>query len=211
MNVTLPSFGGRRVFWGKFYPFLFVSVLRFFFICWESFNIFSQNFLQLFLVLAWGSLHSKFFFTSCPPSAGHHFGIFLSLFWQIVLDICQVFSHGILGRCCCSSEGHCTIFLIWRNISLILSNCSIFSHELCSLVLGITLIITNITKFFTSCPPLLGAILPFWGISWPILAYYIYFLKIAQYFLMIFYIDVLGVLLRVTALFFPYHDPTAKP
>lgn len=93
-----------------------------------------QYFLTKFFTVVFGiSLRIttlKIFFTSCPPSAGHHFGIFLGLFWQIVLDICQVFSHGILGRCCwCSSEGHCTIFLIWRNISLILSNCSIFSHE----------------------------------------------------------------------------------
>ena len=44
-----PKKGRGILVWGKFYPFLFVSILCYF-ISWEPFNIFSWNFAQLFLV-----------------------------------------------------------------------------------------------------------------------------------------------------------------
>ena len=44
-----PKKGKGILVWGKFFPFLFVSILCYF-ISWEPFNIFSWNFIQLFLV-----------------------------------------------------------------------------------------------------------------------------------------------------------------
>ena len=115
---------------GQILPIFVCQCFMFFFYLLRIIQYFLTKFFTVVFGISLRITTLKIFFASCPPSAGHHFGIFLGLFWQIVLDICQVFSHGLLGRCCwCSSEGHCTIFLIWRNISLILSNCSIFSHE----------------------------------------------------------------------------------
>ena len=49
------------------------------------------------------------------------------------------------------------------------NTCSIFCHEICAGVLGITLIVTNTKYFFTSCPPLQGSILGYSGAYFGIL------------------------------------------
>ena len=54
-------------------------------ISWEAFNIFSRNFIQMFLVYTNG-YYTIFFFVSCPPAT--HSGVRFSVSWES-FNICS--------------------------------------------------------------------------------------------------------------------------
>ena len=115
---------GRGILvWGKFYPFLFVSIFSYS-ISWESLNIFSWNFVQLFFLLVFNTLEQS------PRSAGGQLWVWgpILAYVLIFLDICSIFSHETLYRCSWyNPDGHYTqnkfyimAFLCWGSFGGIL-------------------------------------------------------------------------------------------
>ena len=78
----MPKKDREILVWGKFYPFLFPSILCYF-ISWESFNIFSWNFVQLYnigIILVVNN-----WWSSAPDLLGAILEYFGGLFWHMYL------------------------------------------------------------------------------------------------------------------------------
>ena len=149
---------------------------------WEPFNIFPWNFVQVFLVLLslffFFHIILKEIFLCCRPFWG-----VLGYFFHEILYRCSRYYSGVttLKRFFTWSCSLLLLRVIWGYILDLLRTVHYFFKKFYAYVLGITLTVTKLKWFFTSCPSLLRAI---WGRYFGfILGMFFHVLRKYQYFL----------------------------